>query len=119
MGTLHHPDLDIDSGSSRSVIIFSFPILLQWTDHELILVGNNLFLGFWTSQSIHGFRQGDYMAVYAALGKNPRENARSRVDNFNRYGSGDIPVHTWFRFRVSHRHLVLMSPRAHVRLAVS
>jgi hypothetical protein len=32
------------------------------------LVGNNLFLGFWTSSSIHGFRQGDYMAVYAGLG---------------------------------------------------
>lgn len=32
------------------------------------LVGNNLFLGFWTAQSIPGFRQGDYMAVYAALG---------------------------------------------------
>ncbi|PPQ81812.1 hypothetical protein CVT25_013648 [Psilocybe cyanescens] len=31
-------------------------------------VGNNLFLGFWTANSIHGFRQGDYMAVYAALG---------------------------------------------------
>jgi ATP-binding cassette subfamily C (CFTR/MRP) protein 1 len=33
------------------------------------LVGNNLFLGFWTANSISGFRQGDYMAVYAALGK--------------------------------------------------
>ncbi|KII85509.1 hypothetical protein PLICRDRAFT_145262 [Plicaturopsis crispa FD-325 SS-3] len=31
-------------------------------------VGNNLFLGFWTAESIHGFKQGDYMAVYAALG---------------------------------------------------
>lgn len=30
-------------------------------------VGNNLFLGFWTAESIHGFKQGDYMAVYAAL----------------------------------------------------
>jgi len=32
------------------------------------LVVSSLFLGFWTSQSIHGFRQGDYMAVYAGLG---------------------------------------------------
>jgi hypothetical protein len=32
------------------------------------LVGNNLFLGFWTAKSIPGFRQGDYMAVYAGLG---------------------------------------------------
>lgn len=31
-------------------------------------VSNNLFLGFWTAQSIHGFTQGSYMGVYAALG---------------------------------------------------
>ncbi|KAF9042985.1 multidrug resistance-associated ABC transporter [Panaeolus papilionaceus] len=31
-------------------------------------VGNNLFLGFWTSGTVPGFRQGDYMAVYAGLG---------------------------------------------------
>ncbi|KAF7982734.1 hypothetical protein HWV62_26606 [Athelia sp. TMB] len=31
-------------------------------------VGNNLFLGFWTEESIKGFSQGEYMAVYAALG---------------------------------------------------
>lgn len=31
-------------------------------------VANNLFLGFWTAESISGFRQGDYMATYAALG---------------------------------------------------
>ncbi|KIJ49226.1 hypothetical protein M422DRAFT_225864 [Sphaerobolus stellatus SS14] len=31
-------------------------------------VGNNLFLGFWTAGSIPGFKQGQYIAVYAALG---------------------------------------------------
>ncbi|KAI1798260.1 multidrug resistance-associated ABC transporter [Ganoderma leucocontextum] len=31
-------------------------------------VANTLFLGFWTSSSIHGFTQGDYMGTYAALG---------------------------------------------------
>ncbi|KAI0646268.1 multidrug resistance-associated ABC transporter [Trametes meyenii] len=31
-------------------------------------VANNLFLGFWTSESIRGFNQGDYMGTYAALG---------------------------------------------------
>ncbi|KAG7095244.1 hypothetical protein E1B28_006018 [Marasmius oreades] len=31
-------------------------------------VGNNLFLGFWTSNSIPGFQQGQYIAVYAGLG---------------------------------------------------
>ena len=36
-----------------------------------LLVSNNLFLGFWTAESIHGFRQGDYMAVYASLGEIP------------------------------------------------
>ncbi|EEB88677.1 hypothetical protein MPER_13351, partial [Moniliophthora perniciosa FA553] len=30
--------------------------------------GNTLFLGFWTSQSIEGFQQGEYIAVYASLG---------------------------------------------------
>jgi ATP-binding cassette, subfamily C (CFTR/MRP), member 1 len=34
----------------------------------LFSVGNNLFLGFWTSHTIHGFSEGNYMAVYAALG---------------------------------------------------
>lgn len=32
------------------------------------LVSNNLILGFWTAESIPGFRQGDYMALYAVLG---------------------------------------------------
>ncbi|KAK7049860.1 hypothetical protein VNI00_005290 [Paramarasmius palmivorus] len=31
-------------------------------------VGSNLLLGFWTSESIEGFREGDYIAVYASLG---------------------------------------------------
>ncbi|CCM00202.1 uncharacterized protein FIBRA_02230 [Fibroporia radiculosa] len=31
-------------------------------------VANNLVLGWWTSESISGFTQGDYMALYAALG---------------------------------------------------
>ena len=32
------------------------------------LVGNNLFLGFWTSSSVPGLTQGGYMAIYASLG---------------------------------------------------
>ncbi|KAJ7148941.1 multidrug resistance-associated ABC transporter [Mycena crocata] len=43
-------------------------ILLLLTLTQAAQVGNNLFLGFWTSRTIPGFRQGDYMAVYAALG---------------------------------------------------
>jgi len=40
-----------------------------WYDSRTeLVVSNNLFLGFWTAQSIHSFRQGDYMGVYAALG---------------------------------------------------
>ena len=31
-------------------------------------VGNTLFLGFWSGNDIPGFRQGDYMGIYAALG---------------------------------------------------
>ncbi|KAJ7036806.1 multidrug resistance-associated ABC transporter [Mycena alexandri] len=43
-------------------------ILLLLTLGQGAQVGNNLFLGFWTANSIKGFHQGDYMAVYAALG---------------------------------------------------
>ena len=32
------------------------------------LVGNSLFLGFWTSSSIPGLTQGGYIAIYASLG---------------------------------------------------
>ena len=34
----------------------------------ILSVGNNLFLGFWTAESIHGFSEGDYIAVYTGLG---------------------------------------------------
>ncbi|KAF8882127.1 P-loop containing nucleoside triphosphate hydrolase protein [Infundibulicybe gibba] len=43
-------------------------ILILLTITQAAQVGNNLFLGFWTANTIPGFRQGDYMAVYAALG---------------------------------------------------
>lgn len=36
--------------------------------HEISPVGNNLFLGFWTSESIAGFSQNNYMTLYSALG---------------------------------------------------
>jgi hypothetical protein len=36
--------------------------------YNLLPVGNNLFLAFWTSKSIPGFSQSDYMTVYSALG---------------------------------------------------
>ncbi|KAL0958947.1 hypothetical protein HGRIS_014261 [Hohenbuehelia grisea] len=35
---------------------------------QVSIVGTSVFLGFWTSSSIPGFRQGDYMAVYAGFG---------------------------------------------------
>ena len=34
----------------------------------MFLVGNNLLLGFWTADSIPGFNEGQYMALYAGLG---------------------------------------------------
>ncbi|TCD67438.1 hypothetical protein EIP91_012410 [Steccherinum ochraceum] len=43
-------------------------LLLIVTLSQGASVANNLFLGFWTSSKIHGFKQGDYMATYAALG---------------------------------------------------
>jgi hypothetical protein len=36
--------------------------------YNVLPVGNNLFLAFWTSESIPGFSQSDYMTVYSALG---------------------------------------------------
>ncbi|KAM5532133.1 hypothetical protein V8D89_014226 [Ganoderma adspersum] len=44
------------------------PMLLFVVLSEGAQVANILFLGFWTSSSIHGFTQKDYMATYAALG---------------------------------------------------
>ena len=35
----------------------------------LNLVGNNLFLGFWTSLAIPGLSQGGYIGIYASLGE--------------------------------------------------
>ncbi|KAJ3982865.1 multidrug resistance-associated ABC transporter [Lentinula detonsa] len=43
-------------------------ILLLLTLTQGAQVGNNLFLGFWTAESIPGFGQSQYMGVYAALG---------------------------------------------------
>ncbi|KAL8287275.1 hypothetical protein RQP46_003727 [Phenoliferia psychrophenolica] len=35
---------------------------------QICTVGNSIFLGFWSAQSITGFSQGDYMAIYAGFG---------------------------------------------------
>ncbi|KAF5360291.1 hypothetical protein D9758_009169 [Tetrapyrgos nigripes] len=43
-------------------------IIFLVTMVQVSQVGNTLFLGFWTRMSIPGFRQGQYMAVYAGLG---------------------------------------------------
>ncbi|KAI0674258.1 multidrug resistance-associated ABC transporter [Trametes maxima] len=50
-------------GAAVFPVIMMFLVLSQGAQ-----VANNLFLGFWTSESIHGFNQGDYMGTYAALG---------------------------------------------------
>ncbi|PIL27467.1 ATP-binding cassette transporter [Ganoderma sinense ZZ0214-1] len=44
------------------------PLFLFVVLSQVAQVANTLFLGFWTSSSIHGFSQGDYMGIYAALG---------------------------------------------------
>ncbi|CED82131.1 multidrug resistance-associated abc transporter [Phaffia rhodozyma] len=45
------------------------PILLSFfAMAQVATVGNNIFLGFWSAQSIGGFSEGDYMAVYASFG---------------------------------------------------
>ncbi|KAF5360296.1 hypothetical protein D9758_009166 [Tetrapyrgos nigripes] len=43
-------------------------IIFILTLAQVSQVGNTLFLGFWTGMTIPGFRQGQYMAVYAGLG---------------------------------------------------
>ncbi|RPD65442.1 multidrug resistance-associated ABC transporter [Lentinus tigrinus ALCF2SS1-7] len=49
--------------------IMVFPLVLLWVAlAQGSQVANTLFLGFWTSSSIGGFTQGDYMGTYAALG---------------------------------------------------
>ncbi|KAF5370913.1 hypothetical protein D9615_009789 [Tricholomella constricta] len=49
--------------------IFWAPIILVLlVVNEGSQVGNNLFLGFWTGNTISGFTQGKYMAVYAGFG---------------------------------------------------
>lgn len=35
---------------------------------QVATVGNTLFLGFWSGSEIAGFRQGDYMGIYAGFG---------------------------------------------------
>lgn len=49
-------------------IVWAPTILLLLTVTQGAQVANNLFLGFWTANSIPSFRQADYMAVYASLG---------------------------------------------------
>ncbi|KAJ6578750.1 multidrug resistance-associated ABC transporter [Mycena vulgaris] len=49
-------------------IVWAPIILLLLTLAQAAQVGNNLFLGYWTARSIKGFEQGEYMAVYTALG---------------------------------------------------
>ncbi|KAJ6465886.1 hypothetical protein C8R45DRAFT_939475 [Mycena sanguinolenta] len=45
-------------------------LTLAQAAQELVtkIAGGNLFLGFWTGNTIHGFRHGENMAVYTALG---------------------------------------------------
>lgn len=40
----------------------------ETVNNSFLTVGNNLFLGLWTSHKIRGFSETNYMAVYAALG---------------------------------------------------
>ncbi|KAF8815566.1 multidrug resistance-associated ABC transporter [Phlegmacium glaucopus] len=50
-------------GLSWAPLILGLLIISQGTQ-----VFTTLFLGFWTGNTIHGFKQSSYMAVYAALG---------------------------------------------------
>ncbi|KAJ7459489.1 multidrug resistance-associated ABC transporter [Mycena galericulata] len=49
-------------------IVWAPIIILLLALAQAAQVSNNMFLGFWTAESIRGFNQGEYMGVYAALG---------------------------------------------------
>ncbi|GLB40936.1 putative ABC transporter transmembrane region [Lyophyllum shimeji] len=49
-------------------IVWAPIILFLLVINECSQVGNNLFLGFWTGNTIRGFTQGKYMALYAGFG---------------------------------------------------
>ncbi|KAG8877736.1 hypothetical protein FRB97_003150 [Tulasnella sp. 331] len=53
---------------SAGGLIWAPLILALLTFAEATNVGTNLFLGYWSGQTISGFTQGQYMAVYAGLG---------------------------------------------------
>ncbi|KAK0199743.1 multidrug resistance-associated ABC transporter [Desarmillaria ectypa] len=61
--TTYRDYLRFAGGIIWAPILLSLLVLNQCSQ-----VGSNLFLGFWTGESIHGFTQGQYMAVYAGLG---------------------------------------------------
>ncbi|KAI0087238.1 multidrug resistance-associated ABC transporter [Irpex rosettiformis] len=62
-GTVYYKYFQYAGGFSRIVIILILIGIFQTAQ-----VANNLFLGFWTQQSLSGFTQGDYIGTYAALG---------------------------------------------------
>ncbi|KAK0242171.1 multidrug resistance-associated ABC transporter, partial [Armillaria nabsnona] len=49
-------------------VIWAPILLLLLVLNQCSRVGNTVFLGFWTADGIHGFTQGQYMAVYAGIG---------------------------------------------------
>ncbi|KAG8877682.1 hypothetical protein FRB98_006588 [Tulasnella sp. 332] len=53
---------------SAGGLIWAPVILALLTLTEAANVSTNLFLGYWTGQTISGFTQGQYMAVYAGIG---------------------------------------------------
>ncbi|KAF8882128.1 hypothetical protein BD779DRAFT_1675113 [Infundibulicybe gibba] len=74
-------------------------ILILLTITQGAQVGNNLFLGFWTVNSIPGFRQGDYMAVYAALGTLISISLLATHSLYSRCCSGALLFHSEFYIR--------------------
>ena len=62
------PDSPICDGSRRCRSVVE-TMCSNFVDNSIVeTVGNNVFLGLWTAQSIPNFSQGQYMGVYAALG---------------------------------------------------
>lgn len=47
---------------------WAFILLALYALAQGATVGNNIFLGLWSAQSISNWKEGQYMGVYAGLG---------------------------------------------------
>jgi hypothetical protein len=72
------------------------------SSNQCLTVATTLFLGFWSGNTIHHFSQGEYMAVYAGLGKQPQNfPAFTQTDAVFRRCPGFVELYSDIRICVS------------------